>query len=31
MEEADEVYRKLQEHLDHMPVGFPATESGVEL
>jgi electron transport complex protein RnfB len=31
MEKADEVYRNLQEHLDHMPVGFPATESGVEL
>jgi electron transport complex protein RnfB len=25
------VYRKLREHLDVMPVGFPATESGVEL
>jgi electron transport complex protein RnfB len=25
------VYRKLQQHLDQMPVGFPATESGVEL
>jgi electron transport complex protein RnfB len=26
-----DVYRRLQEHLDKMPVGFPATESGVEL
>ncbi len=25
------VYRQLQQHLDRMPVGFPATESGVEL
>ncbi len=28
--EAD-VYRRLQRHLDNMPVAFPATESGVEL
>jgi len=26
-----DVYRKLQRHLDKMPVAFPATESGVEL
>jgi Fe-S-cluster-containing hydrogenase component 2 len=25
------VYRRLQEHLDALPVGYPATESGVEL
>ena len=25
------IYRKLQEHLDKMPIGFPATESGVEI
>ncbi|MFW9988818.1 MAG: DUF362 domain-containing protein [Candidatus Odinarchaeota archaeon] len=25
------IYRKLQEHLDKLPIGFPATESGVEL
>jgi ferredoxin len=25
------VYRRLQQHLDQMPVGFPATDSGVEL
>jgi hypothetical protein len=27
----DIVYRKLQKHLDKMPVGYPATASGVEL
>ncbi|MFX1366744.1 MAG: DUF362 domain-containing protein [Promethearchaeota archaeon] len=27
----DNIYRKLQEHLDKLPIGFPATESGVEL
>lgn len=27
----NDVYRRLQEHLDNMPVGYPATESGVEL
>jgi Pyruvate/2-oxoacid:ferredoxin oxidoreductase delta subunit len=26
-----DVYRRLQQHIDRMPVGFPATESGVEL
>jgi len=26
-----EVYRKLQEHLDTLPIGFPPTESGVEI
>jgi Na+-translocating ferredoxin:NAD+ oxidoreductase RNF subunit RnfB len=26
-----DAYRKLQEHLDKMPVGYPATKSGVEL
>jgi ferredoxin len=25
------IYRKLQEHLDRFPIGYPATESGVEL
>jgi electron transport complex protein RnfB len=29
--ETDTLYRKLQQHLDRMPVGFPATESGVEI
>ena len=27
----DELYRALQQHLDRMPVPYPATESGVEL
>jgi Na+-translocating ferredoxin:NAD+ oxidoreductase subunit B len=27
----DSVYRRLQRHLDNMPIGFPATASGVEL
>ncbi len=31
MSEEVTVYRKLQKHLDQMPVGFPATESGVEI
>jgi len=25
------IYRKLQEHLDKMPIGYPATESGIEI
>jgi hypothetical protein len=29
-DEAD-VYRRLQRHLDELPVGYPATASGVEL
>lgn len=29
--EAEILYRRLQQHLDRMPVGFPAAESGVEL
>lgn len=29
--EPDTLYRKLQRHLDRMPVGFPASESGVEI
>ncbi len=28
---ATDVYRRLQEHLDNMPIAYPATESGVEL
>jgi Na+-translocating ferredoxin:NAD+ oxidoreductase subunit B len=31
MEEADRVYVTLQQHLDRQVVGFPATESGVEI
>jgi len=27
----NDAYRKLQEHLDKMPVGYPATKSGVEI
>jgi NAD-dependent dihydropyrimidine dehydrogenase PreA subunit len=30
-ESINHVYRELQQHLDKMPVGFPATESGIEL
>ena len=26
-----DIYRKLQQHLDQLPIGYPATESGVEL
>ncbi len=28
---ATDPYRILQKHLDDMPVGYPATESGVEI
>ncbi|MCP3994988.1 MAG: 4Fe-4S dicluster domain-containing protein [bacterium] len=28
---ATDAYRHLQQHLDDMPVGYPATESGVEI
>ncbi len=31
MSQEDALYRKLQQHLDKMPVAFPATESGVEI
>ncbi len=31
MADEGDVYRRLQKHLDALPVGFPATESGVEL
>jgi ferredoxin len=27
----DDVYRRLSRHLDHLPAGFPPTDSGVEL
>ena len=30
-ESEPDVYRKLQEHLDKLPIGYPATESGVEI
>jgi electron transport complex protein RnfB len=29
--DSEDVYRRLQRHLDRMPVGFPPTASGVEL
>src|SRR5271157_393915 len=29
--EETNIYRKLQQHLDSFPIGYPATESGVEL
>ena len=32
MTESDpDVYRRLQQHLDSFPIGYPATESGVEI
>lgn len=31
MDTQDKVYRKLQQHLDRQPIGFPATRSGAEL
>ena len=31
MESTDKVYTDLQKHLDNQAVGFPATESGVEI
>lgn len=32
MQEAEyEIYKKLQNHLDKQPIGYPATESGIEL
>lgn len=30
-QENDNLYRDLQKHLDKMPVGFPATDSGIEI
>lgn len=31
MSERDNAYRELQQHLDRMPVGYPATKTGVEI
>ncbi len=31
MRTESDIYKKLAEHIDHMPVAYPATESGVEL
>jgi len=28
---SDNIYEKLREHLDRLPVGFSKTESGVEI
>jgi Na+-translocating ferredoxin:NAD+ oxidoreductase subunit B len=28
---SEDLYRQLQQHIDRMPVGFPATKSGVEI
>jgi NAD-dependent dihydropyrimidine dehydrogenase PreA subunit len=28
---SDDLYRKLQQHLDRMPIPFPATRSGIEI
>jgi NAD-dependent dihydropyrimidine dehydrogenase PreA subunit len=28
---ADDLYRRLQQHLDRMPIGFPATDTGIEI
>jgi len=30
-EERIDIYRKLQQHLDKMPVGYPASDSGIEI
>ncbi len=31
MADVADAYRELQEHLDRMPIGYPATKSGVEI
>ena len=31
MSENDDIYRELQKHLDTLPIGYPKTESGVEI
>ena len=31
MTTANQTYRDLQKHLDELPIGFPPTESGVEI
>jgi len=31
MSNESNVYRELQHHLDELPIGFPATESGIEI
>ncbi len=31
MKKSEDIYRRLAQHLDDLPAGFPSTESGVEL
>ena len=31
MQQNEQVYKKLQKHLDNQAIGFPATRSGVEI
>ena len=31
MDKEEQIYRDLQKHMDTLPVGFPATQSGVEI
>jgi Na+-translocating ferredoxin:NAD+ oxidoreductase subunit B len=31
MESHDSIYRKLQQHIDNMPVGFPESKSGLDI
>jgi len=31
MESSTDVYRKLQRHIDNMPVAFPESESGLDI
>lgn len=31
MDSSSDIYRKLQKHIDNMPVGFPESESGFEI
>jgi Na+-translocating ferredoxin:NAD+ oxidoreductase subunit B len=31
MNKLEQIYRDLQKHMDRMPVGYPATSSGVDI
>jgi hypothetical protein len=31
MSDREDAFRRLQKHLDKMPVGYPSTRSGVEI
>ena len=31
MVKEEQIYRDLQRHLDSFPIGYPATQSGVEI